>query len=183
MSVLALDDAAQYLRVAGSADDDELQATIDAAEALIAQRVGPVSATAVTRRLSSANGALSLPVLPAISLTSVTPMVGAALTLSDLYLDTSNGIVTHSDGVTAFFGSGYYYTVVYQAGWSTLPADLLLAIKELVRHMWATQRGSGVSRPGPNAPEMLSNTLPGAAHTLPIRVEQLLAPYQQFGFA
>jgi hypothetical protein len=83
--------------------------------------------------------------------------------------------------------------VVYQAGWQVgadpeadgyvaLPADLVLAAKEMVRHLWLTQRGSGVQRPGSRPSDTLSNTLPGAAYTLPFRVEQLLAPYIRAGF-
>jgi hypothetical protein len=101
--------------------------------------------------------------------------------LSDLYLDTTSGVVSY-----AFAGMWFYpgwYDVVYQAGRATVPADLLQALKELVRHVWTTQRGSGVQRPGAMSSEALSITLPGAAYTLPIRVEQLLIPYQRFGFA
>jgi hypothetical protein len=72
--------------------------------------------------------------------------------------------------------------VVYLAGRSTVPDDLLFAVKELVRHLWTTQRG-GATRPGSQQSDAMSNTLPGAAYVFPFRVEQLLAPHEQPGFA
>jgi hypothetical protein len=182
MSALVLSDAQEYLNTT-AADAAKLQAVIDAAEAAIGARVGPLSATATTRRVRTDYWCrtIALPVLPAISLTSVTYVGGAALTLADLYLDTTNGLVSYTDGLTSFIPG--WYEVVYQSGRATLPSDLMLAVKELVRHMWTTQRGSGASRPGTAPPETLSNTLPGSAYTFPMRIEQLLVRHQRFGFA
>jgi hypothetical protein len=92
--------------------------------------------------------------------------------LADLYLDTAAGVVTYNDG-SAFTAT--YYTVVYAAGRSTCPEDLLLAVKEQVRHLWQTQRGGAVRNQAEPAP-------PGAAYLLPYRVEQLIAPHVQPGF-
>jgi hypothetical protein len=72
--------------------------------------------------------------------------------------------------------------VVYSAGRASCPADLLLAVRELVRHIWETQRG-GTRRPGSSASSETANTIAGAAYLFPFRVEQLLAPYIQPGFA
>jgi len=179
MSVLDVPSAKAHLNIAGNANDAELQAFIDAAEAAISTRIGPLATTAVTRQVRGGGTALVLPVTPAISLTSVTPLDGTALTLGDLSLDTATGMVTYAATHQVFWAPRY--TVVYQAGWATLPGDLLLAVKELVRHLWATQRG-GATRPGSKPSETLANTLPGSAYTLPNRVEQLLAPYIRTGF-
>jgi hypothetical protein len=115
---------------------------------------------------------LALPITPAISLTSVTPRSGTALTLADLYLDTVSGLVTYNN-LGPFVAA--YYDVVYSAGRTTCPNDLLFAAKELVRHLWATQRG-GVGRTRPDA-----EAVPGAAHLLPYRVSELIAPHVQIG--
>lgn len=187
MSVLGVPAAKSHLNIKGNDNDNELQGFIDAAEAVISNRVGPLLAVTVTRQVRGGGTALILPVRPAISLASVTPLGSTALTLSDLSLD--KGIVTY---VTHQVFWAPRYTVVYQAGWQVgtdpeaegyvaLPADLLLADKELVRHLWATQRG-GASRPGSKPSEALANTLPGSAYTLPNRVEQLLAPHTRAGF-
>lgn len=175
MSVLTLALAKTHLNITVSTYDTELQTVIDAAEAAIAKVVGPLSSTSYTRRVRGGSCELVLPVSPVISLTSVTPVNGTALTLGDLYLESETGIVRWSLSDRAF--SYAWYTVVFAAGRSSLPDDLLMAVKELVRHIWTTQRG-GTTRPGSRPSADLSNTLPGAAHTFPIRVTQLLAPHR-----
>jgi hypothetical protein len=71
--------------------------------------------------------------------------------------------------------------VVYQAGWQVgadpeadgyvaLPADLVLAAKEMVRHLWLTQRGSGVQRPGSRPPDTLV-----ATSAVPAVIDALIA--------
>jgi hypothetical protein len=179
MSVLSLDDAKTHLNVTTSANDAELTSIIDAAEAAITARVGPLEPTVVTARVPGGSS-LVLPVIPAISLTSITPYGGTALTLdASYYLDVEAGTVTYA----MHYLFGYtYYDVVYVAGRTTCPPDLLLAVKELVRHLWKTQRG-GMQLPGSQPSDALSTTLPGSAYTFPIRVEQLIAPHERLGFA
>ena len=179
MSVLDLASANAHLNITSGTSDVEVQAFIDAAEAAIAKRCGPRASTAVTVRVRGGALELLLTTTPALSLTSVTPVDGTALTLGDLYLDTAAGLVTFNSG-SAF--SARYYTVVYNAGRSPCPADLLMAVKELLRHMWQTQRGP-TRRPGSQPSEGTANTVPGAAYLLPFRVSELIAPHLQPGFA
>jgi hypothetical protein len=179
MSVLTLALAKTHLNIAVTTHDAELQTVIDTAEAVIAQHCGPLEATAVTERAWGGVCQLVLGTSPAISLTSVTPYQGSALTLADLYLDTAAGLVTYNSGA-AF--TARYYTVVYSAGRASCPADLLMAVKELVRHQWATQRGPS-GRPGSPASSETANTIPGAAYMFPHRVMQLIAPHRQTALA
>lgn len=179
MSVLDSTDAAAYLNIGGNQHTAELQTMIDAAEAAIAQRCGPLTSTATTARVRGGGYVLVLPTTPAVSLTSVTPVGGTALTVGDLYLDTRAGLVTYNLG--AGFPSSLY-DVVYNAGRVTCPADLLMAVKELVRHMWKTQRGP-TRRPGSEPSESTANTVPGAAYMLPNRVLELIGPHLQAGIA
>lgn len=175
MSTLTLADAKARLNITGSTHDGEIQATINEAEAAITERVGPLVSTATTARVRGMCDALVLPVTPALTLTSVTPVDGTALTLADLYLDAAAGIVTYDSGGS--FGARAY-DVVYNAGRSSCPADLLRAIKELVHHLWLTQRGP-TGRPGSGTSDAASNTIPGAAYVFPFRVEQLLSNHEQ----
>lgn len=175
MSTLSLSDAKAYLNIGSSVDaarDAEITSTIAAAEAAIGQHIGPFTPTSTTARVRGGTLGLRLPVTPAISLTTVTPVGSTTLTIGDLYLNKEAAVVTRNDGAgfTATF-----YDVVYQAGRPSVPDDLLEAIKALVQHMWQPQRGP--VRPGLQAPDSLSNTLLGAAYTFPIRVNELLAPY------
>lgn len=180
MSVVAPSEVKTHLNITGATHDGELQSFIDAAEAAIGERVGPLASTAHEARVRGGGTALVLPVAPAVSLTSVTPADSTALTLSDLYLNEDAGVVTYESGGSF---SARHYDVVYQAGRATCPADLKLAVKELVRHLWTTQRGSAPRPGGGPLSDSTSNTLPGAAYVFPFRVEQLLAPHEQPGFA
>lgn len=139
MSLLKLDDAKKHLNITANADDAELQRVIDAAEARLAVELGgPLAATSRTERLTGGAAVLILKVAPAISLTTVTDAFGTELDTDDLYLDTATGLVTYSDG--RGFGAPWY-DVAYSAGHATAPANILQAVKELVRHLWKTQRG------------------------------------------
>lgn len=180
MSVVSLAEVKAHLNVSVATHDGEIQSFVDAAEAAIGERVGPLGPTEEAVRVSGGRTTLRLPVGPAVSLTSVTPADGGtALTLSDLHLDEETAIVTYENG--AGFPARHY-DVVYQAGRDVCPADLKLAVKELVRHLWVTQRGL-TTRPGSRESEAASNTLPGAAFIFPFRVEQLVSPHDQAGFA
>ena len=179
MSVVTLAQVKTHLNLTVSTHDGELQGLIDAAEAAIGERVGPLVATVETARVRGCHTALMLPAIPAVSLTSVTPVGGGALTLDDLHLSGASGVVRWESG-GAF--SATWYDVVYTSGRAECPNDLKLAVKELVRHIWMTQRGATV-RPGSAQSEAAANTLPGAAYIFPFRVEQLIAPHEQPGFA
>src|SRR5881392_2778621 len=137
MTVLSLDEALDHLNMDSDAAAFELEPMIEAAEALIAQRVGPLESTTVTCTVASVGPALVLPIAPVVSLTSVTSLYDATtVDVSDLTVNLSSGVVTSNTFGSAFTATAGAYTVVYQAGRTTVPADLLLAIKEMVRHLW-----------------------------------------------
>lgn len=179
MAALDLPSAKSHLNITASTNDAEIVATIAAAEAAISRHVGPLEPVDKTSRVDGYTSMLMLPVVPVVSLTSVTPVAGTALTVGDLFLDTEAGLIAYNAGGS--FGARAY-DVVYVAGRAECPDDLLMAVKELVRHMWTTQRG-GSQRPGSQPSDALSNSLPGSAYTFPFRVQQLLAPHERPGFA
>lgn len=180
MSVVDLGTARTFLKITGTDDDAKLQVYIDGAEAAIAQRVGPLEATPVTDRIVPSGSALRLPTSPVISLTSVTPADGTALTLSDLYLDQDAGVVTYNNGIDFL---ARYYTVVYSAGRDTCPNDLKLAVLEQIRDNWTTAQRGGANRPAPAKSTEVSNTVAGANYELGYKVSQLIAPHIRPGFA
>lgn len=177
MSVLTLADAKTHLNITGSTNDTELQAFIDAAEAAIGKRVGPLTSTSVTARVDGCAPALVLPTAPAISLTSVTPVGGSALTLADLYLDTETAVIQWNR--YGWFTADRY-DVVYAAGRSTVPLDLLQAVKEMVRYLWDTQRGNAPASSG-ILPDSEPAFDPTSNASLWWRVEQLIAPHRNAG--
>jgi hypothetical protein len=171
MSVVPLPDVKAHLNIQGTGDDAELQTVIDAAEARLSLELGPLSAVTVTKRVATSGSFLLLPVAPAQTLTSITDVrASTALDLSLVTLDEDAGIVYYADGLTAFLSPAY--DVVYEAGWATVPADILFAIKEQVRHLWETQRGT------PLTPDDTFDT-PSVGYALPNRVLEMIAPYRQ----
>lgn len=181
MSALTLAQAKSYLKIASvdAARDTELQAAIDSAEATLVDHVGPLTSTSKTVRilLRSPNDTLILPVLPALSLTSVTGVLsGNTIDVDELHLESECGLVTYADGVRLFVES---QDVVYAAGYSPLPADLLNGIKELVRHRWEPQRG-GAGKPGTGADRADEPDADG----MPASVVALIEQYaDELGFA
>jgi hypothetical protein len=181
-----LEDARTHLNDTSNSDDLELQAMLDRAEAAITQLIGPLAPLSVTSSVDGRAGVVSfpdswdgrslvLPVRPVISLTTVTGSSGATVDPALLRV-TSQGVVYYSDGFSRF--NEIYYTITYQAGRSVLSADLRLAVLELLRHLWETQRGAA-NRSGGALGDSLAPTLPGAAYTFPIRITELLGPYMQ----
>lgn len=169
MSVLTLTDAKSYLRITDGKYDRDLQDVIDGAEATIAKKCGPLSVVARTERLSGGGYGLVLRYTPVISLTSVTPVGGTAYTIGDLMVDPTSGVVEWVYGPSGF-QSGRY-DVTYSSGRASCPDDLLLAVKELVRHLWTPQRG----------PTVQASPTPGPGYLLPNRVQELMGPYVQVG--
>ena len=173
-SVLPLDQAKQHLNISGSTSDAELQATIDAAEARLSQEVGALRpADRTDRVLRSGDGTfLLLPTAPASNLTAVVSAdeAATALDLSMLVLDGNAGTISYADGWSVFRSPAYMAT--YSAGWADVPADLLYAIRELVRHLWQTQRGMPLLSDGPV-------DMPPAGFALPNRVLEMIAPHRQ----
>lgn len=175
MSVLTLDEVKDHLGIAptDTDDDTELQRFVDAAESAVGRRCGGLGLTASMARVDGRSSSLVLPTAPVTSLTSVTPVGGVAEDLSGLCLNEAAGTVERSDG------SGFtarVYDVAFTSGRDTAPADLLLATKELVRHLWLTQRGAAPGSPGA-LPDLGDPVTAGTSYSWPWRVEQLLAPY------
>lgn len=181
MSAVTLAEAKAYLNMAATptTSDDELGVFIDRAEAAVVRKCGPLTATAVTERVRGGGPMLSVEQTPILSLTSVTPVGGSALT-SSLVTAARAGVIEQETG--GAFGSRWY-DVTYTAGWAAtapdLPEDLRNGVLELLRHLWDTQRPGGARRPGSAPSDTTANTVPGAAYLWPHRATQLLAPYEK----
>jgi hypothetical protein len=124
--------------------------------------------------IDSGGGTLTLPLIPVISLTSLTatyPSVySPSFDFSAVSVNGETGIVTSPSGLPAG-----RYTAQYVAGRTDLPADLLLAVKEMVRHLWKSQRGAA-PRPGS------ADSAPAAGYLIPNAVAELLSPHKTYGF-
>jgi len=175
VSALTLAQAKTHLNITSATYDAELQTFIDTAESVVSAYCGPLSSSAATYRVRATGDTLVLPVAPILSVTSVTPVYptgAAALTMTDLWTDTDAAIVRYVSG--QWFGVGWY-DVAATVGRSSVPPDLLMAIKEELRHLWKTQRGSALGRPG-SSPE---DNPDGGGYLVPYHVMEMLAPYRQ----
>jgi hypothetical protein len=176
VSALSLDDAKAHLNITDPSLDDKVQNFVDAAESYIASQVGPLAAVVVTERAPIWQGrVVPFGSAPVLSVSSVNSTLGTALTY------------TFNAGIAQVLVSGGCTgeaDITYRTGWSDpdavpaalLPADLLLAVKEMLRHLWSSQRG-GTVRPGAQQ----DVTTPG--YLVPNMVASLIEPYRVPGVA
>ncbi len=178
MSVVSLTEAKTHLNMesATAEKETELASFVARAEAAIVARMRELEPTAATARVDGGGRrGLTLPTGQAIaSVQSVTTVGGVSLDMADLFVKESSGVIEYDDGRSF---TARAYDVAYTAGFLVTPEDLRLAVLELVRHLWDTQRAGGSRRVGSGGSDSAANTLPGAAHTLPFRVVELLHPW------
>lgn len=153
--------------------DEELRGFIEAATPVVEDVVGPV----VVRSYSEVHSGGPLLVLgysPVISLASLAPVLttGTTYQVADLDVDTEVGVVRRLDG-GRFCGP---LRVTYRAGRPVIPANITQGAKEVIRHMWETQRGHSGARPGFGEEEFVTT---GSGFTVPRRVMELLAPHRK----
>lgn len=166
MSVLPTADAYRWLfGTDPDMGDDltEVEAIVAAAERAISGRCGDLEPTTHTEVVTGNGGPLILRP-PVISITSIT-LDGAAQTVPTV---SAAGL---SAGIVPGSWTGDY-TVVYVSGRTLCPPDLLMGVKELVRHLWDTTRRSAADRRGQEAAAP-----PASTFVFPHRVEQWIAPY------
>lgn len=180
MSVLTLETAKGWLSIpldSAQVDDDKLQSTIDAAERALAHRVGPLAREQRTVTRSSVGGAVLLPITPSEPITTASnPWSGETLAAGDLFVE--HGVVRRAYGDALAAGP---WSLTFYVGWATeddLPADLLMAVKEMVRHLWSPTRPRGGKSGAGSTP-----AASGTAHLLPWRVQELIEPFLLLDFA
>lgn len=174
--VLSLREAKDHLNIEGDEQDALVSEYLAAAMGHIADRIGPLEVVSVSERCTAVNGTLLLSELPALSLTSAAAVGGSGgIDVAAVHVDSASGVVSLDAG--AISGT---YDVVYDAGREGLPANLKLAVKELLRHLWKSSQRRGANRRG--TPDAEVGNVPG--FLMPYAVESLLeADDQGFGFA
>jgi hypothetical protein len=173
VSVLGLDEVKRHLNLTRDVNDAELQDFIDSCEAAVSEKTGPLTSVATTERVSGGGCGLVLRATPVVSLTSVTPVNGSAYSLTLLDVDKSAGVIEWLSGARFQVGK---YDVVFQAGRATVPDDLKLAIKDLIRDNWTHSQRGPKSRQGAGEEPM-----PYTAVAFSPAVMQKLNPHIQIG--
>jgi hypothetical protein len=193
--IVTLAETKTFLNITTTAFDVQVGTFIDAASEMIVRRIGPVAGSPTYDEWYSGGAAqILLRHSPVQSVTSVTESFGPiAYTLTPQVLDAGAigaygysldvpaGLLTRRvSGIAAPFASGVQNVhVVYVAGYATPPADLVLACKLLLQHMWVTQRG-GSKRPGQGGDDEWT---PDQLRAFPPRVEQIMANHYVPGIA
>lgn len=167
--IISLADAKSHLGVEATSNDDEIAWAILVASEL-AERI---TDKAMRRRTlvetyAGGGGALLLRHSPVLSVTSVTEDGTAA---SGWVLDGAAGVLWRSsNGAQAWGGGVQGVTVTYVVGMDVVPAPLRHGVRELVRHLWESQRGGFNLRGGEPSEAYFTEAL----STVPKRIWELL---------
>lgn len=147
MSTLTVAEVRLRLNKTLTADDAELQAMIDAAEAEYADAVGPLTGSVVELH-DGGQTSIALRTPNAAALTAASYTNGSTLTLSQLELDTATGIVYWRYNTVGVFTAGTRnVSITYTVG--SLPANHREAIiADVAGYFAATQRGPSQGLPG-----------------------------------
>ncbi len=182
MALLTLAEAKAQLDIETSTSDTELQAYVDGVTMAIEAHVGPVENRSVTETHdipACGAGVLVLRQTPAVSLTSVAPILtnGTGYDVTGLDLDGATGLVRRLDGGRLYGPLRFTYT----AGRGSVPATINLAARIMIQHLWRTQYGAsrGLSGVGGGDDFNVTEPVAGWGYAIPNRVLQLLEPYKR----
>lgn len=181
---VSLAEAKRFLNITTSTDDEELRDFVRVATAAVREVTGlqlePVEVTEL-HDTGSGQESIALRSPLALSITDVSEF-GVALDPAQYRLRVGGEWVDKVSGRSpAAFAAGINVVQVeYIAG---LTGDKLAlaqhAVKQMVSHLWQTQRGSR----GAGLPLAEGQWVSGTGYSFPARVKELLAPISQEGFA
>ena len=179
--LITLDEARKSLGWAANAtsNDADLEKYIEAATPVIENITGPLIARAGV--VFKFDGGVDRLVLPT-RFTTVTSIVESGVTITDFVAEPSAGLIT-AGTVTGsrYFAHGMQNVVVtVTTGSATIPVNVKLAARELVRFLWQQGRQANIPAFG-EAPA--DNSVP-MGFAVPKRVMELLQPNARLaGFA
>lgn len=180
-ALLSLADAKSHLKIAAAntAHDDDLREYLEAATEIVESYVGPVVARSHTARVRGYRCEIPLPHTQVTAVTAITDVrTGTTpITLSDLSINTSAGVISYKNGAAFPYGD---MDITYTVGRSVVKANWTLAAKIIVKHNWETQLG--------NLPSIQGDTpgyvVTGSGYLVPYRAISLLQSDQvPAGFA
>ncbi len=174
--VISLAEAKAHLNISTPASDAELRDFIEVATAAAEQVSGRALAPRTVVETTQGNGAGALIVAtpPVASVESVTEH-GVSVPADNYRIIANGQLLERISG--AWSSAANSIVVTYTAG--VTGSDLAVtkhAVKEMLRHLWVTQRGGG--RPARDGEMMV-----GAGYSFPNRVLQLLGLDSPGGFA
>lgn len=169
---VTLADVKAHLNITSNTSDGELQSMLDAAlDACERYSRRPLVARTETDEFVFPTGNGRFLTLTRAGVANVTEVLeaGEPVDSSRYVVMKSAGVLSRTDGLWRFPVSVTYTTT---GAYGELPS-VRLAVLELVRHLWRTQRGSMPMLPRES--EVSAGWDPAQAYSLPNRVTQLLA--------
>lgn len=139
-AILDLPAARKAINDTGQADEVELTGVLAAAEKLVLDRVGDITALQVVEDHRHVDGLLVLHRWPVLSVTSVTLLPAGTVVAPDDPVTGEAGYVLHDDGTLEHdFRGARVVRVAYTAGRTSVPDDVRHGTERLLAHLW---RGS-----------------------------------------
>lgn len=168
--VASVEELKTHTNTTTTVNDNEMRVHLAAATDRVEQIIGgPVSPQTFTETHCTGDSVIIPRKRPLVSVTSITPYQGTALSTDAYRLDTDLGAI--------FLRYGYSseYTLVYRAGWAILPEAIKLAGLIIAQHLWRLQYGRGRQATGEDP------LAPGAGFAIPNRAAELLMDYRLAG--
>lgn len=185
--LITLQDAKDFLRITGTSDEAELQEFVDAASATAEFFTGDLLGATYTEVHDGGDAAIYTRHTPIKSVTSLTEYVGSiTYTLTNQPLGQSvdawgytiddpqaGRIVRRSaSGIVWRFAPGVgNVTITYATGVTTIPPQVMLAVKLIIRHLWTTRRGP---MPLQSMSDDTTSQVAGIGYAIPNRAIELL---------
>jgi hypothetical protein len=185
-ALITVDDAHRFLRLTTTKDDDKLVDFIDAASNVAQFYCGDLLPQTYTEVHDGGDSAIYVRHTPLASVTSLTEYIGSiTYTLTNQPLgqsvsawgytidDAEAGRIvrrTASGLVWRFVPGVGNVTVTYTSGVATIPAQVLMGVEFIVRHLWDTQRGA---MPLPNQSADTTSQVPGVGYAIPDRAIEM----------
>jgi hypothetical protein len=193
--LISLSDYKEYKKITSSTRDGKIQALITQVSALVESYcarkfVEYSSSPGVTEWFDSNTDKVQLKHFPVIAVNSVSVSTDGGLTQTELtqddpdragfYVDLENGVVmTQKTGNK--FNDGYYYDIPYRsleinyfAGYTELPADLELAVLDIVAYYEDQENKPTQTLMGGT----IENALPYTANSFPPHIRRILDLYR-----
>jgi hypothetical protein len=168
--------------VTSTAEDEDLRECIEATTFAVEYFTGPVVRRTVRQVAAGGRDAIALHTTPILAVTSVTPLQDwqQAVDTGVLDVDAATGIVRRTDNLCFPAGD---YRWVYTAGRTAVAANVSLAGKLILQHLWRTNFGAARGLVGIGGGEDFSVTepVPGLGYAIPNRALQLLQPDRDLG--
>jgi hypothetical protein len=162
--VASMEEFKAHLNRTDIADDLELRTHLTAATDWVEDTIGgPVAPTSYTETHCDVTDSIVPRKRPLISVTSITPYLGTALSTDAYRADTDLGIIYLR------WSTGHEYTLVYRAGLSVIQERVKLGGLIVAAHLWETQNGFAGRR---NIDEFSQS---GLGFAVPNRARELLA--------